>query len=136
MIGLGCAAICWVLNQWKVVRNLENWALDDCYVLRGERTNSGDANLRIIAIDDNTLAALDKPLMYLSPELAQVIDYVCLQGARVVGVDFMVPETVESFDGLRRGKPGDVGKMGKSTTTFLLISAGSSSTWIFLALRA
>ena len=46
----------------KLCRNLENWALDICFVFRGERSSSND--IVIIALDDESLNKMDKPLMF------------------------------------------------------------------------
>ena len=73
-IGLLCAALCWWLNGFRVVRNLENWSLDICHLLRAQ--HSGPTKIVIIAIDDKSLESHHKPLMFITPELAEVVHHV------------------------------------------------------------
>lgn len=94
LVGLVCSAVCWSLNGSSAVRNAEDRALDSCFLVRGERPS--DAPLVVVGLDEPMLQQLDKPVMYLSPELGEVLTYLGEQGATAVGVDFFVPENSRS----------------------------------------
>ncbi|MGD0899676.1 MAG: adenylate/guanylate cyclase domain-containing protein [Thermoguttaceae bacterium] len=87
-IGIAWALICWCLNGTSLIRALENWALDGSFVIRGPRPST--ANVIIVAMDEQSLGEIDKPFLFLSPELAQVVDYLHDQGAAAIGVDFVL----------------------------------------------
>jgi adenylate cyclase len=110
LIGLVLAVFCWCISGTALIRALENWELDGCFLLRGRRPST--ANIIIVAIDDASLRELQKPMMFISPELAKVVDYLHDQGAAAIGVDFMVPDDKATIDYLQPNGPGDVGPMG------------------------
>ena len=112
LIGVICAMICWGLNGTPLVRALENWALDECFVLRGRRPSS--ANVIIVALDEASLQELGKPLMFLSPELAKVVAHLHDQGAAAIGVDFLLPAGEQTMEYLLPGGPGNAELMGQA----------------------
>ena len=112
LIGAVCALVCCYLNGTSLVRALENWTFDSCFVLRGQRASQ--ANVVVVAIDDATLDEVHKPMMFLSPELARVIDYLHDQGAAAIGVDFLLPASEETMEYLLPGGPGEAEAMGRA----------------------
>jgi adenylate cyclase len=110
-IGLSCALACSWLSGTRVVRGLENWTLDRWFVLRGER--SGPTELVIIALDDATLENQEKPLIFWTPELAEVVSFVRRQGAKAVGIDLMIPDSVNKFVNLAPDDLGDATTLGR-----------------------
>ena len=104
LVGLVCSAVCWSVNGSSAVRNAEDRALDSCFLVRGERPS--DAPLVVVGLDEPMLQQLDKPVMYLSPELGEVLTYLGEQGAAAVGVDFFVPENSRSKE-LEEGGIGE-----------------------------
>jgi adenylate cyclase len=68
----------------------------------------------IVAMDDASMQSLGKPLMFFSPELAKVVDYLHDQGAAAIGVDFLLPESEETIDYLGPRGPGNAELMGQA----------------------
>ncbi len=112
VIGMAWALVCWCLSGTSLIRALENWALDASFVLRGPRPSA--ANVIIVAIDEQSASEVDKPLSFLSPELAQVVDYLHEQGVAALGVDFFVPAGRKTMKYLLPGEPGDAELMGQA----------------------
>jgi len=112
VVGVLCAVVCMLLNHTAAVQRLENAALDACFQLRGERASQ--SNIVLVTIDDATLSQLNKPLVLISPELAEVVEYITQQGARAVGVDLLIPESAEALQELRQGGLGDADRMGRA----------------------
>ncbi len=110
LVGLVCAAGCWLLAGTAWLRGLEDWALDNCFLVRGRRPST--AKIVIVALDEPSIEALDKPLVYLSPELAEVVAYLRARDAAAVGIDLLLPRSVENIEGLDVGGPGEAEKLG------------------------
>jgi CHASE2 domain-containing sensor protein len=72
-----------------LLRGLEEWAQDGFFDLRGQRDPRADEVL--IGLDEKSLGKLNKPLLYLSLELAKVIAFTASQKAAAIGLDVMVP---------------------------------------------
>lgn len=111
-IGVGCAVFCWFLNTTEMVRWLENWWFDTCFVLRGSRPTT--TKVVIVGIDDQSLQELGKPLAFISPEFAKVVTYLRNQGAAAVGFDILIPKSAGSSEYYREGQPGDADSMGRA----------------------
>ncbi len=114
ILGLACGLACWLLNSWSSVRVLEDWALDNHFIARGRRSTS--ANVKVVAIDETSLRELGKPLMFSSPELAEVISHLRERGALAIGVDILLPESKETMEYLMPGGPGDAETMGRAVS--------------------
>ena len=99
VIGLFCAMVTWVLAQVPMMRGLEDWLLDGTFVLRGKRATA--AQVLLIDIDDQSLDQLKKPLLFLSPELAETVGYLHDQGAAAIGLDVLIPESYSSLPASR-----------------------------------
>jgi adenylate cyclase len=112
LIGVICAVVCWGLNGTPLFRGLENWACDSCFALRGRRAST--ANVIIVALDEPSLQEIDKPLMFLSPELAIIVAYLHEQGAAAIGVDFLLPRGDKTMEDLQPNRRGDMQVMGQS----------------------
>ncbi len=112
LIGLLCAIVCWCLQPTSLFRILENREFDGCFVFRGPRATA--ANVVIVALDDASLRAIDKPLLFFSPELAKVVGYVHDQGAASIGVDFLLPGGDTTMEYLLPGKAGSLEAMGEA----------------------
>ena len=93
-------------------RILEDREFDSGFVLRGPRATA--AKVIIVALDEASLQEIDKPLMFLSPELAQVVGYVHDQGAASIGVDFLIPGGDTTMAYLLPGQPGSLEAMGEA----------------------
>jgi adenylate cyclase len=92
-------------------KSLDDWFTDACFVIRGERAS--DANVVIIAIDDDTLDRWKRPLPFISPELARVVRYADNQGARAIGLDVFVPESLSGLAEIEDGV-GDARTLGEA----------------------
>ncbi len=112
MIGVVCAAVCWCLGQTSLLRVLEEREFDGCFAFRGSRDTT--ANVIIVALDEDSLQEIDKPLMLLSPELAQVVGYAHDGGAAAIGVDFLIPGSNTTMEYLLPGQPGSLEAMGQA----------------------
>lgn len=112
MVGMVCALLCYGLNRTALVRGLENWALDACIVFRGQR--SSDANVVIVAIDDDSLETLGKPPVFISPEMGKVVTFLHDHGAASIGVDFMIPDSTETIADLMWDGQGSAELMGQA----------------------
>jgi adenylate cyclase len=93
-----------------MMRGLEDWLLDGSFVLRGKRATS--SHVLLVNIDDASLDQAKKPLLYFSPELADVVDYLHDQGAAAIGLDILIPQSYSTLPALQAGAPGDATKMG------------------------
>jgi adenylate cyclase len=105
-----CALAAWALAQVPMMRGLEDWLLDGAFVLRGRRPSS--AQVLLVSIDDASLKQLKKPIVYLSPELAEVVRYLHDQGAAAIGIDVLIPESYRGLPALQAGGEGDPTLMG------------------------
>lgn len=112
VVGLICALACCLLNESVVMRGAENWALDNCFVLRGRRPSS--AEIVVVGIDEDSLRELKKPLAFISPEMGEVIRFLDAQGASAVGIDFFIPADAEDRVYFRPGADGDADQLGKA----------------------
>lgn len=139
ILGMGCAAVSWLFSSTALVRALENWALDSCFVFRGKRASQSAAKIVIIGIDDASFDALGKPMAFISPEMAEVVEYVVGEGdgAKSVGLDIMVTSGVEDQPFYKAGEPGDgerlgevVGKAGNVVLPKWLIAQGDKRQWL------
>lgn len=110
LVGVTCALLCWAMTQSAILQSMENWALDNCFVFRGRRPTA--AKVVIVAIDDESLDKLGKPLAFISPQLAKVITYLKSRNAAAVGVDMIVPEWAEGSAFYQPGATGDADAMG------------------------
>src|SRR5262249_40693423 len=99
LIGMVCGLTAWLLARQPIARVLEGWALDSCFVYRGTRATQ--TKVVLIGLDDFSLDELGKPLACASPELAEVVSFLRRRGAAAIGLDLMVPESLESFADLR-----------------------------------
>lgn len=112
VVGLICALACCLLNETVVMRGAENWALDNCFVLRGKRHTS--ANVVVVGIDEDSLRELKKPLAFISPEMSEVVRYLDAEGASAIGIDFFIPADAEDRAYFRPGADGDADQLGKA----------------------
>lgn len=94
-VGLACALLVWLLGLTLLVGGLEDWALDACFAARGRRPTA--AKVVLVALDDASLAAIPRPLVFLSPELAKVTRLLQRRGARAIGLDLFVPNDLDGF---------------------------------------
>ena len=98
LLGALCGLVAWWLAAQPIPRGLEEWFQDGSFALRGPRETA--SKVIIVGLDDASLAALPKPLAFASPELAGVVTFLREHGARAIGIDVLVPETLDGFPGL------------------------------------
>jgi adenylate cyclase len=103
-LGLVCAVLAWGLTGFPFTQGVEDWVFDGTFFYRGTRHTS--TRVVIIGLDEKSLEEIDKPLIYISPELAKVTQYSLDQGATVVGIDLMIPID-KSNDPVINGFTGD-----------------------------
>jgi adenylate cyclase len=116
MVGSLCGLLSWAVALLPFFRGMEDWLQDAYFAYRGPRVST--AHVVVVGIDDATLRALDKPLASISPELGEVVTYLRARGATAIGLDLMIPETLDRYDvargldgkalGLAAGRAGNV----------------------------
>lgn len=111
VIGLTCTFACYLAGFSSEFRAIDNWALDSFFQIRDSRRSS--APIVIVSIDDESLRLLKKPLVQISPELAEVTRLLVDRGAIAVGIDLLLGAGAEDLDELRPGRQGDAEKMGQ-----------------------
>jgi adenylate cyclase len=99
-----------VATQATFVGGLEDWMFDSCFFWRGARATA--TRVVVVGLDDVSIDMLEKPLMYTSPELATVVDYLAKQHVAAIGLDLMVPERLAALKALQRGGEGDSTTLG------------------------
>lgn len=112
LLGLACALVCWLLSQTAALRVLEEWSLDNGFVVRGRRATR--AHVVVVGIEESCFQQLGKPLLFSSPELAEAVRYLHQEGAVVIGVDLLFPEGDQTLSYLLPGQPGDAESMGRA----------------------
>jgi len=95
-IGAACGLACWLVAMTPAGRGIEDWCQDANFAARGIR--SSRARVVVVALDDDSLADLPKPMSASSPELAEVVTYLHASGAAAIGLDVFVPETLDAYD--------------------------------------
>jgi adenylate cyclase len=108
--GAICGLIAWGLVQLAVIRGLEEWMLDGCFYFRGPRATQ--ARVVLVDLDSESLDELRKPQVFLSPQLAETVTFIKEQGARAIGLDFLIPESLAGLPELQEGKIGDAPALG------------------------
>jgi hypothetical protein len=92
-IGLGlCCAVAWLVVRQPLVQGLEEWCQDGFFSLRGKRPTR--ARVILIGLDDPSLDDLRRPLLYTSPEIAEVVTFLKEQNVAAIGLDVLVPHTL------------------------------------------
>jgi adenylate cyclase len=109
--GIACACVSSLLLLTPVGRSLDAWFTDACFVIRG--TRASQSKVVIIAIEDATLDQWKRPLPYISPELARVVRYADRQGAKTIGLDVLVPESLSELAEIEEGI-GDARLLGEA----------------------
>jgi len=108
--GLSCALVAWSLAQLPLMHGLEDWLFDGSFVCRGKRPSN--SHIVLVDIDDESLHQLKKPLLYLSPELAEIVGYLSDQGAAAIGLDILFSQSYSALPAFQKGAEGDATKMG------------------------
>ncbi len=112
LIGVLCAIFCWLLGGTPLLRGLDRRESDGCFAHRGPRSSA--AKVIVVALDEASLEAIDKPLLFFSPELAKVVSYMHRQGAAAIGLDILVPSRETTIEYLLPGGAGDAGALGEA----------------------
>lgn len=113
VLGMSCAVLVGLLTELPRMRGLEEWFHDGQFAWRG--TRSTKAKVVIVGLDDDSLGSFDKPAAFLSPELAEVARYLHAQGAKAIGIDFMVPERLATLPEIETpGGLGDAAPLGEA----------------------
>ena len=94
--GAACGLVSWLLTLTVFSRGVEDWLQDANFAFRGSRSTT--TKILIVGLDDDSLASLPKPMAAASPELAEVVTYLHGRGAKVIGLDVFVPETLDGYD--------------------------------------
>jgi class 3 adenylate cyclase/CHASE2 domain-containing sensor protein len=112
LLGLLCAVAAWGVAQWAPLRGLEEWLQDGAFSSRGVRTTR--ARVVLIGLDEPSLEDLKKPMIHTSPEIAEVVSFARAQGALAIGLDFIIPKSLEELPELQAEGPGDATKLGQA----------------------
>lgn len=146
LAGVVVAVLVWLSVQARLFDGLEDWALDEAFVWRGNRPTA--AKVVLIGIDDESIRRLGKNLSYMSPELAQVVRYAKAQGASAIGLDVLVHERQSANPEIVRpggkGYAADLGRAIREAENVVLPcwydaeqagGAGDHSPWQFPLLQ-
>lgn len=93
ILRLACALAAWLLSRPPLMRGIDEWLFDGCFHARGTRSTS--AKIVLVGLDDESLEQLGKPAAFLSPELAEVVTFLKQQGAPAIGIDLIIPDSLE-----------------------------------------
>jgi class 3 adenylate cyclase len=96
LIGAACGLVAWLFALTPFGRGSEDWLQDANFAYRGARESA--TRIVIVGLDDDSLEKLPKPMAAASPELAEVVAYLHDRGAKVIGLDVFVPETLDGYD--------------------------------------
>lgn len=118
-IGLICVGLVAIFFRFPLFAGLDDWLFDACFTSRedirdGPRPSESLKRIIIISLDEEDFDSLEKPIVFMSPELGAVIAHARESGATAVGIDMMIPNslsTVEAIiDSRKFGKATEVGK--------------------------
>lgn len=118
-IGFICVGLVALFSRMPIYNGLDDWLFDGCFTTREDwnaRARPSDTLERIviISLDETDFDSLEKPIVFMSPELGAVIAHARQSGATAVGIDMMIPNslsTVEAIiDSRKFGKATAVGK--------------------------
>ena len=112
VLGLFCAVLAWGVTQWGPLRGLEEWLQDGALAFRGARPTR--AKVVLIGLDDQSLDNLKTPLLFISPQLAEVVAFAKAQGASAIGVDLVIPSSLTAMPDLQAHGAGDATKLGEA----------------------
>jgi adenylate cyclase len=110
LLGLLCAAVAWSLSSPELAHGVDEWLFDGWFQVRGVRPTQ--AKIVLVGLDDASLDALHKPAAFLSPELAEVVACLKQQGAAAIGIDLIVPQSLEHSGDFDRFLGGE--RMGQA----------------------
>jgi adenylate cyclase len=110
LLGAACALVVWLLTRPALVRGIDEWLLDGCFHARGPRATR--AKVVLVGVDEASLDRLGKPAAFLSPELAEVVTCLKREGAAAVGLDLIVPASLEQSEPFARFLEAD--RLGKA----------------------
>lgn len=91
--GVLCALAAWLLTRPPLLKGIDEWLFDGCFHARGPRPTQ--ARVVLVGLDAVSLDQLGKPAAFLSPELAEVVRSLKQQGAAAIGIDLIVPASLE-----------------------------------------
>ena len=111
-VGFCCALVCCAINGSVAMRGAENWALDNYFAFRGTRSSS--ANIVVIGIDEESLRRMKKPLAFISPELADVVQHLDQSGAQAIALDLFIPDDASDRSYFATGAEGDADRLGRA----------------------
>src|SRR5262249_19240483 len=115
--------LCWFITLHPVLQGLEEWCQDAWFVYRGPRRSA--TKVILVGLDEASLERLPKPLAFLSPELARVVTYLRSHGARVIGLDLMVPQSLDAYPGLQGEELGLAAESGGIVMPAILKDGGN-----------
>ena len=100
---------------------------DGCFTWRGIRPTA--TKVIVVGIDDDSLAEIKKPFAFISPEVAEVVKYLTDQKAAAIGLDIIVPESLQAWPGLQAGGIGDGTTLGAAIAEAGKCRSGGVEDW-------
>ena len=114
--GLACAVAAALVAMWPPARGLDDWLFDGCFAardaIRGPRPTTTSVVLITLAEED--LDAFEKPVVFISPELGEVVTHARAQGAKAVGLDLMIPGSLSATEKVVRDPLGPASALGRN----------------------
>jgi len=108
--GMACGIAAWILTQMWPLHVLDQVIADRMLLLRGVRGSS--ANVILVGLDDASSDELQKPQVYISPELADIVAFLADRKVAAIGLDLLLPESNFALPELQRGGAGDATRLG------------------------
>ena len=87
----------WLIARSGLLLTLESRTVDWRFQLRGVRPSAARGQIAVVAIDDHTLDAIDKPLVFWGAELGTALARLHRLGAVAVGVDMLQATPLEPW---------------------------------------
>lgn len=114
--GLACGLVALAITHVPMATGVDAWLFDGCFGARyhffGPRPSENQ--VVIIGIDEEDFDSFRKPVVFMSPELGDMVTYLRGQGALAVGIDLMIPNSLSEVDEIVNSEFGRAVTLGRA----------------------